>query len=62
MIRNSVRTRESAKFLLATQCLIFATCSFLAGAVHSATIEAESISAMEWRNVGPFRGGRVMAV
>jgi photosystem II stability/assembly factor-like uncharacterized protein len=62
MIRHSVRTGKSAKSLLACQCLIFAICSFLAGAVHSATIEPQSISAMEWRNIGPFRGGRVTAV
>src|SRR4051812_44018198 len=35
---------------------------FLCAAAHSATLPASLFDQLQWRNIGPFRGGRVAAV
>ncbi len=48
--------------MLATRCLI-ALCCFLACAGAAlAAVEPDQLQALHWRSIGPFRGGRVLAV
>ncbi len=58
--------RYSASFVARPLTLLFcfclASCLLFSGYSHADSIDPESISAMEWRNVGPFRGGRATDV
>jgi photosystem II stability/assembly factor-like uncharacterized protein len=37
-------------------------CSLLSVTVHAQTVDTSQLSALKWRNIGPFRGGRISAV
>jgi len=42
--------------------LLLACCMFLPAGARAQTIDAEAMKGMQWRQIGPFRGGRVLAV
>lgn len=42
--------------------LVFALVCLLGGAVARATVDPQLFQDMKWRSIGPFRGGRVLAV
>ena len=53
--------RRIPKGMLVTTCLAIAL-SLLALDTVAQELDTKSLDALKWRNVGPFRGGRVTTV
>ena len=51
------RSRNIFSFLLAMLLL-----GFIGTSLHAQTLDENALKGMKWRQVGPFRGGRALAV
>ena len=51
-----------AGFRFTMVALLHAGCLWTPAVASAQTIEPEAMKGMQWRQIGPFRGGRVLAV